>query len=163
MGAAAGLVGIGTAVMVAVPGLRMLGFPLWSEPVRGSGTFLPAGPPSLFAGTEPVKVELRADVIDAWNRRVQVKVGSAWVLPGREGTLRALSTVCPHLGCGIDYVAEKRKFLCACHKSWFDIDGSLEEGPSPRGMDELEIKAGDKLVEIRHQRFVQGVDTKVPV
>ena len=82
-----------------------------------------------------------------------------------DGELTALSTVCPHLGCGIDYVPEKQKFLCACHDSWFALDGAVEEGPSPRGMDSLELQVdeGAKLLKIRHQRFKQGVESKEPV
>jgi Rieske Fe-S protein len=79
------------------------------------------------------------------------------------GKLVALSTVCPHLGCGIDYVADKKQFLCACHKSWFHLDGSVDEGPSPRAMDELEIDVDEKLVSVRYRRFKQGVEEKEPI
>lgn len=164
LGAAIGALGLGMAAGVAVPGARMLGYPLWSETTAGSDQVVPAGPLTLFEGDAPVKVELRADTTDAWNRRVQVKIGSAWVLRV-DGELTALSTVCPHLGCGIDFVAEEQKFLCACHDSWFSLDGAVEEGPSPRGMDSLEVQVdeGSKLLQIRHQRFKQGVETKEPV
>lgn len=162
LGGAAGALGLAGLGIVVGPGLAALAYPLGNETVSGSDAFLDAGPESLFAGAEPVKVELRADTRDAWNRATNVKIGSAWVVRV-EGELVALSTVCPHLGCGIDYDGESGKFLCACHNSWFSIDGEALEGPSPRGMDVLESRVENALVQIRYQRFEQGTDEKVPV
>ncbi len=159
--AVAGVLGIGAAATVLGPVAIFLGHPLRSDATSSSDEYIPAGPPSLFVGAAPVKVDLFADRVDAWNRVVQVKVGSAWVL--RKGTeLVAYSTVCPHLGCGIDFDAGAGKFYCACHKSWFGLDGSVEDGPSPRAMDQLELQAAEQLVSIRYQRFKQGVEAKEP-
>ena len=100
--------------------------------------------------------------VDAWNRVKQVKVGSAWVL--RQGTeLVALSTVCPHLGCGVDFEATSNKFYCPCHKSYFTLDGAVESGPSPRGLDRLELQQAEQLVSIRYVRYKTGVEAKEPI
>jgi menaquinol-cytochrome c reductase iron-sulfur subunit len=109
-----------------------------------------------------VKVDLFADKVDAWNRVIRVKVGSAWVFK-EGGELVALSTACPHLGCGVDWDAAASKFYCACHKPWFTRQGAVEDGPSPRAMDKLELKADEKLVSIRFQRFKLGVEAKEPI
>jgi len=139
-----------------------LGHPLRHDASGGEGDFIPAGPPISFGGDVPVKVDLYADQIDAWNRVVQVKIGSAWVL--RSGAeLVALSTVCPHLGCGVDYDAPAGKFYCACHKSYFALDGAVENGPSPRGLDRLEVEEAEELVSIRYQRFKVGTKDKEPI
>jgi menaquinol-cytochrome c reductase iron-sulfur subunit len=160
--AAAGALGVGLAASVLGPTLVFLGQPLRQDATSGLGDFLPAGPITQFSGTAPVKVDLFADQVDAWNRVIQVKVGSAWVL--REGgELVALSTVCPHLGCGVDFDANAGKFYCACHKSWFALDGACESGPSPRGLDRLELQQAEQLVAIRFQRFKIGAKTKEPV
>ena len=59
------------------------------------------------------------------------KVGSAWVL--REGDkLTAYSSVCPHLGCAVDFDTDDTKFKCPCHHSVFDLTGKVEGGPAPR-------------------------------
>jgi Rieske Fe-S protein len=160
--AATGLLSAGLGAAIMAPVLTMVAHPLWRETTSGADEFLPAGSIDQFTEDEPVKVDLFADRVDAWNRVIQVKVGSAWVL-NRGGALVALSAVCPHLGCGVDYDPAKGKFLCACHQSWFALDGEVEDGPSPRGMDPLEIAAGEKLVSIRYQRFKQGTDERTPV
>ncbi|MBK6919157.1 MAG: Rieske 2Fe-2S domain-containing protein [Deltaproteobacteria bacterium] len=159
--ASAGALGVGVAASVLGPVAVFLGHPLRHDTTEGEGDFIAAGPPSMFGGDKPVKVDLYADRVDAWNRVLNVKVGSAWVL-SQGGQLVALSTVCPHLGCGIDYDAAASKFYCACHKSWFSMDGAVESGPSPRGMDALEVKAEEQLVSIRFQRFKMGTKTQEP-
>ena len=157
---AAGL-GVGLAGTVVVPGARMLLYPLSHKTTSGSDEPIPAGEPTEF-GDEPVKVDLHADKIDAWNRFEDVKIGSAWVVR-LGGELVAFSTVCPHLGCAIDYDPEARKFKCPCHDSVFEMDGTVEEGPAPRPLDRLEVQADEKLVAIRYRRFKQGVPDQEPV
>ena len=156
-----GAVSVGLAGAALGPALAMVAHPLGNTTTSGSDGFVPVGGEGSF-GDEPVKVDIFADRVDAWNRVVQVKVGSAWVL-AQGDQLVAYSTVCPHLGCGIDYVADKKKFLCACHNSWFSIEGGVETGPSPRGMDTLETKVDESLVQIRYQRFKQGIEGKEPI
>lgn len=162
--AGVGLLGAGLAATAVGPALGLFAHPLRVETTSASDSFLPAGKLDVFAnaGEEPVKVDLYADRVDAWNRVVEVKVGSAWVLE-RGGQLVAYSTVCPHLGCGIDFDKSKSKFLCACHKSWFSMQGEVEEGPSPRGLDELDVDVAAEKVAIRYRRFKQGVSEREPI
>jgi nitrite reductase/ring-hydroxylating ferredoxin subunit len=49
-------------------------------------------------------------------------------------TFRAVSAICPHLGCTVNVVSGKDPFLCPCHGSHFDKDGAVISGPSPRGL-----------------------------
>ena len=151
--------GVGASVLGPVAGLAM--HPLRESTTSGSDDFIVAGSRGTF-GEEPTKVDLYSDRIDAWNRVINFNVGSAWVIE-RGGELVALSTVCPHLGCGLDYQAAEHKFYCACHKSWFTLDGAVENGPSPRPMDALEVQVEEKLVSIRYQRFKHGTDAKEPI
>lgn len=98
---------------------------------------------------------------DGWNRLPPTEVGSVWLL--REGpAVRAFSTVCPHLGCGVDWSAAEREFVCRCHDSWFSADGAARAGPSPRGLDELETKLEDGVVRVRFLRFALNVPEQRP-
>ena len=49
-------------------------------------------------------------------------------------TYRAMSGICPHLGCTVNSVVGKNPFLCPCHGSHFDQNGAVVSGPSPRGL-----------------------------
>jgi cytochrome b6-f complex iron-sulfur subunit len=47
---------------------------------------------------------------------------------------RAVSGICPHLGCTVNAVPGKLPFVCPCHGSHFDENGAVVSGPSPRGL-----------------------------
>lgn len=158
-----GALGLGLAAVPAVPAIGYLLHPLASEGgEKKAGAFIPAGKKASFNGEAPVRVDLFADKTDAWNRITNVKLGSAWVIE-REGKLTAFSTVCPHLGCAVDFDPEAKKFKCPCHRSAFGLDGSVEAGPSPRPLDTLELKEDEGLVAIRFVRYRQGIPQKEPV
>jgi cytochrome b6-f complex iron-sulfur subunit len=50
----------------------------------------------------------------------------------------AISAICPHLGCIVSPLPEGQ-FDCPCHGSKFNARGEVFTGPSPRGLDWLEI------------------------
>jgi len=61
--------------------------------------------------------------------------GDAYVLlPGQDGgALRnyALKAECTHLGCLVQWDPRGKKFLCPCHGSQYDSEGSVLRGPAP--------------------------------
>lgn len=152
-----GGLGLGLGAVVAAPAAAFVAYPLMNATVTGGDELLFVGKSSDFADGKPVKVDVLADRRDAWNRVIQVKVGSAWVIRGA-GKITVFSTVCPHLGCAIDYDAPR--FACPCHKSSFAADGKVAEGPAPRPMDELEVEEKDGRVAVRYRRFKQGITEK---
>jgi menaquinol-cytochrome c reductase iron-sulfur subunit len=154
-----GGLGLGLGAAVAAPAGAYVAYPLKHVTVSGSVGFVPIGRSERFKAGQPTKVDVFADKRDAWNRIIKVKVGSAWVL--REGTeLKAYSSVCPHLGCAVDFDTDATKFKCPCHHSTFTLGGKVEGGPSPRAMDALELEEKEGVVAVRYQRFRQGVADK---
>jgi Rieske Fe-S protein len=157
-----GTIGTGVLAASAVPVAGAVIYPLHHETTKGSNQLIAVGKPDLFEDGKPSKVDLYADKVDAWNRVVQVKIGSAWVI--KEGDkLTAYSTVCPHLGCGISWDGDKEKFVCPCHHAVFSKDGKVEDGPPRRGMDELDVQVDPEgLVSIHYKRFKTGIAEKEP-
>lgn len=51
-----------------------------------------------------------------------------------EDTVTALSWICPHTGCLVEYAATRQQYECPCHGSVFAPDGALREGPATRGL-----------------------------
>lgn len=150
------------AAVTAGPAIAYLAFPLAHDTTTGAGGYVTVGRTERFKEGAPVKVDLLSDKMDAWNRIESVKIGSAWVL-NTGGKLTAYSTVCPHLGCAIDYEAASGKFKCPCHRSAFGTDGGVEDGPSPRPMDTLQVKDEGGLLSIEYLRFKIGVADKQTV
>jgi cytochrome b6-f complex iron-sulfur subunit len=55
---------------------------------------------------------------------------------------KALSLVCPHLGCIVETSASG--YTCPCHGSQFDPDGALVHGPADRGLRMLQVKVNEE-------------------
>jgi nitrite reductase/ring-hydroxylating ferredoxin subunit len=50
-------------------------------------------------------------------------------LVNRGGHIYAVSGICTHMGCGLNFNARERTFLCPCHGAEFDLDGKSLYGP----------------------------------
>lgn len=88
--------------------------------------------------------------------RGTVKVGAAHffeyrgkpavVLQPRPGEYLALSAVCTHLGCVVQWQEGQGEFLCPCHAGRFAPTGAVLAGPPPRALDVLPVVVdGDQL------------------
>ena len=76
----------------------------------------------------------QAKVISVDGRRVAAYRDS-------EGALHAVSAVCTHRGCVVDWNAVERSWDCPCHGSRFDPDGHVLQGPAQRELDAEQVEA----------------------
>ncbi len=59
----------------------------------------------------------------------------------------ALSRVCTHLGCLVDYQKDKKRLLCPCHAGTFDLSGNVISGPPPKPLPQFPLKVeGDSII-----------------
>lgn len=65
--------------------------------------------------------------------------GKAAVYRDGDGSLRALSARCTHLGCLVDFNDAERSWDCACHGSRFDTHGRVLEGPATRPLQPVDL------------------------
>jgi nitrite reductase/ring-hydroxylating ferredoxin subunit len=64
-----------------------------------------------------------------------------------DGTYRALSATCTHLGCTVQYRSDLREVWCACHNGIYDLNGRNVSGPPPRPLDVFDVHLrGDEVV-----------------
>lgn len=89
---------------------------------------------------------------DAWTAFTDVALGACWLLRRGE-QVAALSTICPHAGCAVDFDEGRGLFSCPCHASTFALDGSRLSGPSPRALDRLVAVVVKGRVRVAWQRF----------
>lgn len=54
------------------------------------------------------------------------------VVREKEGYFYALSTVCTHLGCMVNWKAQEEIIACPCHGSRFNKLGEVTGGPAPK-------------------------------
>jgi menaquinol-cytochrome c reductase iron-sulfur subunit len=119
----------------------------------------------------PVAVKVNDDLEDAWNKFPDVPVGSIWLRRNPDGTIVAFNSICPHLGCSVDYRRSENDFYCPCHTSAFALDGRKTNNIPPRDMDGLEVsvrKAGKDDASgselwVKYQKFRGTTAEKIPV
>jgi len=181
------------AALGAVPmaaGVRVVLDPLTRQSAaEGDAEFIRLADVSDLPTGEPMKFAIVEDKSDKWSRYKDVPVGAVYLLkastqaedrkkagadinsteesqtePERPVSVIAYNTVCPHLGCFVDYRKKEQDFFCPCHDSNFDLNGKLVKGVSPRAMDTLEVdeeklKAGE--VWVKFQRFKGNTKEKI--
>jgi Rieske Fe-S protein len=70
-----------------------------------------------------------------------------------EGDYRALSAICTHLNCTVQYRAREQDIWCACHNGVYDLSGRNLSGPPPRPLELYEVHVrGDEIVVARRAR-----------
>lgn len=58
----------------------------------------------------------------------------------------ALSSICTHYGCTVDFVSSANNLSCPCHGSQFSITGSVLQGPASSALQSFAVtKNGDIL------------------
>jgi len=100
---------------------------------------------------------------DGW-RQTRVR-HSVWVRRRAQGDgdIKVLSSICPHLGCPINWHPDQSQFNCPCHGGLFNADGTHTGGPPPRGMDPLDYEVRAGRLWVRYQDFKIGVASRIPV
>jgi menaquinol-cytochrome c reductase iron-sulfur subunit len=154
------LLGFGTVVVgaaLSVPLIRFALHPLLTKTTEIG--WADVGSVGEFASlTAPLKKLIRVEQLDAWRKIVSEK--AIYILPMKDGRVRVLSPICPHLGCSVPWNEAKQEFTCPCHGAVFAEDGARISGPAPRSMDDLESKVENGMLKVRYQYFRQLIPTK---
>jgi Rieske Fe-S protein len=62
-------------------------------------------------------------------------------------SIRAFSLICTHLGCTVEWQADKKEFYCPCHDGRFDEFGEVLAGPPPVPLEQIPVTVdGDKVI-----------------
>ncbi len=155
-------------LLVAVPAFRFLTEPLRRK--RREERFLRLAPLDSLTPGRPLRALVHADRQDAYMHHPAAPVGAVWLTRATpDADVRCLQVICPHLGCGIDYAADRSAFSCPCHASDFDASGRRRSGPSPRDMDQLPCRvtepdeSGLRWIEVQYTEFQTGLAEKRPL
>jgi len=90
-------------------------------------------------------------------RKVDVPVGAAKnivfnntpaiIFNNKDKGYVALSKVCTHLGCIVEYNSEKNSLICPCHAGIFDLQGNVRSGPPPKSLTRIPVRVeGENIV-----------------
>jgi menaquinol-cytochrome c reductase iron-sulfur subunit len=153
------VVGLAGSLVAAIGGIPFLGaalFPVRARTIREGEGFIPVLDQSDLPSDAFVKAVVRTTRFDAWSKVKDVELATVWLRKRDDGSVLAFSSICPHLGCSVDYLPESRSFNCPCHGSAFTPDGRAVSGPSPRPLDVLEARIEGGQVLVKLERFATG-------
>jgi len=153
--------------LLGIPALAYLIDPR-NRPVRDNDFKTVARLSDLPIG-KPQQVVIRDISRDAWTLHPNDVIGRVWLVRRGETQVDAFTTICPHLGCSVNFEEKEKLFLCPCHGGTFNMDGQRVEtpgrtNPAPRGMDQLDCRedpANPGLLQVKYQNFIQGKETRV--
>ena len=74
--------------------------------------------------------------------------GRFYLARQQDGGFIALSLRCTHLGCSVSWEEEKKRFICPCHSSAFDINGDVLNPPAPRALDYYPVMIENGMVKV---------------
>ncbi|WP_377888811.1 Rieske 2Fe-2S domain-containing protein [Alkalihalobacillus sp. R86527] len=125
------LTGVGgfMAAGMLMPMVRFAIDPLLKE--KSKQEFVPVMDTSEIT-TEPVRKEFKIDQVDGWYESEVTQ--SAWIYKDKKDEIVALSPVCKHLGCTVDWASNAafpNQFYCPCHGGRYTKDGVNVPGTPP--------------------------------
>ncbi len=73
---------------------------------------------------------------------------AAVIVRKKDGSVTALSAVCTHLGCIVQWEAKKGEFICPCHGGQFSAEGKVLGGPPPKPLEQLKATVANGVITI---------------
>lgn len=123
----------------------------WQSVYRPTRLELRASTPALFSHNTHAMKRLAEDYVGG-KPSLDLSVldpGDANVYEGRDdpvavyrdddGEIHAVSAVCSHMGCLVEWNDGERSWDCPCHGSRFDLDGSVLDTPAVDGLDQVDL------------------------
>lgn len=83
-----------------------------------------------------------ADLPPAGSPPVNYPKVKLWLSNTEQGVM-GLYKVCTHLGCLYNWNSQENKFICPCHGSQFQANGTYIQGPAPRSLDTFAVQLVD--------------------
>jgi Rieske Fe-S protein len=104
-------------------------------------------PPVADLGGDEVVASKVGDLKPNGSKIFRFGTRPAMLVMTAEGEYRALSAVCTHLSCTVQYRNDLHQIWCACHNGLYDLNGRNISGPPPRPLEAFQIHVrGDEIV-----------------
>ena len=104
--------------------------------------------------TSEIKYQLPEGPLSGWAG--STVMAGAWMQRKGDGSFTCYSIYCTHLGCPIHWIQTNKSgtglFLCPCHGSAFNSDGSVAAGPAEKPLVRIPVKAPTTT----HKELVNG-------
>ena len=103
-------------------------------------------PPSSEAQSAKL-ILMKADLPAGGVRNIVFNNAPALIMNKKDKGFIAVSKVCTHLGCIVEYDRENERFVCPCHAGIYDLEGNVISGPPPKPLGKLPVRVeGENIV-----------------
>lgn len=94
---------------------------------------------------------------------IPFRTGRFFLVRLEDGGLMAISMICSHLGCTVNWDAAEQVFKCPCHSSSFDRYGDVIKSPASKALNyhKVLIKEDKILVDLENIMVKQKFDPTV--
>jgi menaquinol-cytochrome c reductase iron-sulfur subunit len=137
-------------IMVAAIGVPVIGYLI--DPALRSGAkeaWMPIGKLEKIPVGTPTPFSFTRTQVNGWERTSTSFGGFVLRKSEAPEDIMILSSRCTHLGCSINWRADRQAYVCPCHDAAFDMDGKVLDGPPPRPLDrfsEFKVDADGNLL-----------------
>jgi len=135
------------------PGRRWVNLLLGSGVLASIATFLyPALryiiPPPVPESTSQSVVAAKINELKRNSGKIfQFGSKPALLIRTADDQFKAMSAICTHLSCTVQYREDLHQVWCACHNGLYDLSGRNVSGPPPRPLEEFEVHVqGEDIV-----------------
>jgi cytochrome b6-f complex iron-sulfur subunit len=104
-------------------------------------------PTSTQQGAEKVSFQA-SEVPEGEAKFFQFAGSSAVLVKTKAGELIALSAVCTHLGCIVQWEKDQQDFLCPCHAGRYAPNGTVLAGPPPRPLAKIPVTLAEGKITV---------------
>jgi menaquinol-cytochrome c reductase iron-sulfur subunit len=141
----AGVGGLGGLIL----GIPIIGFVLSPLIKPPPSPWRDVGSVDKFKIGETVAVTYNYDQgrVQAWSGPTQET--KAWLRRNGPNSFTAFAVYCTHLGCPVLWLQAPKIFLCPCHGSVFNGNGTVAGGPAPRPLFTYPVRIRNGRVEIK--------------
>jgi menaquinol-cytochrome c reductase iron-sulfur subunit len=145
-------IGVLGGTMTAAIGLPAVGY-LLSPAVKAmqsssKETWIPVGPLENYPVGTPILFSFTRSKINGWEKTTTSH--GIFIYRPNETEVLALSNVCTHLGCRVNWNETDQLYECPCHDAAFTVEGQVDSGPPPRPLDEYATKVEEGILYINY-------------
>ncbi len=98
-------------------------------------------------GTKVLNIPLSEIEVNS-SKKIRFAGGTYIVIRTEKGVF-ALSAVCTHLGCLVNWDPDAREIICPCHAARFDLNGNVIGGPAPKPLQQIRATIVNGNIEIK--------------
>ncbi len=94
------------------------------------------------------KISIRKNEIASGDAKTVVYQNAPAIIINRpDKGFIALSLICTHLGCVVEFNKSRQKLVCPCHAGMYDLEGNVISGPPPKPLTAIPLKIeGDSII-----------------